>query len=230
MTLGITYHDFNGFQFPALYYDPLNNISAHVIAMMKESLFPEDVSLIQTYPGQVFFAQIQISLMMGIIFSIPLVVKEILGFVGPGLYQAEKGLIGRLIILTTGLFVMGALFSYFVVIPIILDFLYKYGQLVGASTFFDISEFIPFVLQIIIAIGVSFEFPLIMSFMTRLEIVSVSFWRNRLRYVIIILAVIGAVITPDASGITMWLVTGPMIGLYILTMLIMERKSRTRMI
>jgi sec-independent protein translocase protein TatC len=77
------------------------------------------------------------------------------------------------------LFVVGALFSYFVVVPIILDYLYKYGQFVGASTYFDISEFIPFVLQIIIAIGVSFEFPLIMSFMTRLEIVSVSFWRNK---------------------------------------------------
>jgi sec-independent protein translocase protein TatC len=230
MTLGIAYHNFHGFHLPVLYYDPLNNISAHVIAMMKESLFPENVSLIQTSPGQVFFAQIQVSLMMGIILSIPLIVKEILGFVSPGLYQAEKGLIGRLIILTTGLFVIGALFSYFVVVPIILDFLYKYGQLVGASTFFDISEFIPFVLQIIIASGVSFEFPLIMSFMTRLEIVSVSFWRNKLRYVIIILAIVGAIITPDASGITMWLVTGPMIGLYILTMLIMERKSRTRII
>lgn len=230
MTLGLKYYDFNDIQFPILYFNPLNNISAHIITLMKETLIPENVSLIQTNPGQVFFTQVQVSIMLGIIFSIPLIIKEAVGFVSPGLYQTEKGMIRRIILMTTGLFVAGAVFSYFVVVPVILDFLYRYGQLVGASTFFNISEFVSFVMQILIAIGVSFEFPSIMSLVTRLEIVNVSFWRNKLRYVIVILAIVGAIMTPDATGITMWLVTGPMILLYVLSMLILERKSRTRII
>jgi sec-independent protein translocase protein TatC len=76
MTLGMVYHEFHGFKFPVLTYDPMKNILAHVIAIMKESLFPENVSLIQTHPGQVFFAQIQVSLTVGIIFSIPLTLKK----------------------------------------------------------------------------------------------------------------------------------------------------------
>ncbi|HVD08815.1 MAG TPA: twin-arginine translocase subunit TatC, partial [Nitrososphaeraceae archaeon] len=122
---------------------------------------------------------------------------------------------------------IGCLFSYFLVIPYVLDFLYRYGETIGISTFFDISEFVPFIMQFMIAFGLSYQLPIIMWAATVSGIVESSFWRNNIRYVIIILVIFGAIITPDGSGVSMWFVTGPMLLLYILGILFIERKFQS---
>ena len=108
------------------------------------------------------------------------------------------------------LFGLGCSFSYLVVIPLVLEFLYKYGEFVGIATFLDISQFVPFVLQFLLAFGISYQLPLLMWGLTISGLIRPNFWRNNLRYVIIILAIFGAIVTPDGSGITMWFVAGPM--------------------
>jgi len=125
-----------------------------------------------------------------------------------------------------GLFAIGCLFSYFVIIPYTLGFLYKYGESIGVSTFFNVSEFIPFVMQLLIAFGFSYQFPLTMWAITLVNIVEPKFWRNNLRYIIIILVIFSALVTPDGSGITMWFVAGPMLLLYLLGMLFIEWKIK----
>jgi len=55
--------------------------------------------------------------------------------------------------------------------------------------------------------------------------VSPRFWRDNFRYAVIILAIFGAIITPDGSGVTMWFVAGPMLVLYVAGMLIVERRA-----
>jgi sec-independent protein translocase protein TatC len=104
--------------------------------------------------------------------------------------------------------------------------LYKYGESIGVSTFFNVSQFIPFVMQLLIAFGFSYQFPLIMWAFTLFNIVEPKFWRNNLRYVIIILVIFSAIITPDGSGITMWFVAGPMLLLYLLGMFFIEWKIK----
>jgi sec-independent protein translocase protein TatC len=93
------------------------------------------------------------------------------------------------------------------------------------ATFLDISQFVPFVLQFLIALGVSYQLPLLMWAITISGIVRPRFWRNNLRYVIIILAIFGAFVTPDGSGITMWFVAGPMILLYLVGIFVIERNT-----
>jgi sec-independent protein translocase protein TatC len=58
------------------------------------------------------------------------------------------------------------------------------------------------------------------------EIMSPKFWRNNLRYAILAVTIFGAAITPDGSGVTMWFVAGPMIALYLIGMLIVERRAK----
>ena len=119
-----------------------------------------------------------------------------------------------------------SLFSYFMVIPYILKFLYIYGETIGISTFFEITEFVPFVMHLLIAFGLSYQLPIIMWATTVSEIVEPRFWRDNLRYVIIIIAIFSAIITPDGSGITMWFIAGPMLLLYLLGILLVERKIK----
>jgi sec-independent protein translocase protein TatC len=124
-----------------------------------------------------------------------------------------------------GLFVTGIVFSYILVIPYILDFLYEYGEALSVATFLTISDFISFVLQLLLGFGVAFQLPIMMYGIALTGTISPEFWRRNFRYAAIILVVFGALITPDGSGITMWFLAGPMIGLYIAGMVAIERRA-----
>ncbi|HET8857236.1 MAG TPA: twin-arginine translocase subunit TatC [Nitrososphaeraceae archaeon] len=211
---------------PFIYPDPFNNLAIQITAFMKDALLPVEVKLIQTAPGQAFFAQIYVAALLGIIVSIPLLIREIYEFILPAIEEKEKKRINfiKMVISTVGLFIIGLIFSYSLVIPFTLEFLYKYGESIGVETFLNINDFITFVLQFLIGFGISFELPLIMYIISLSQIIDRDFWRKNLRYSVIIIVVFGAIITPDGSGITMWLIAGPMIFLYIIGIFLVEFK------
>lgn len=218
--------EYNGI---TLYYptpDPLNNIAAQVTVAMKDQMVPESVQLIQTAPGQAFFAQFYVAGLLGIIFGMPLIVKELVGFVSPALDKKETKIIRNITIPAVGLFITGCLFSYFFVTPYILEFLYKYGEASGLVTFLNIVDFITFVLQFLLAFGISFQLPLVMYAVSASGMTDKKFWRKNIRYATIAIVIFGAVITPDGSGITMWFVAGPMMALYLVGMIFVERQGR----
>lgn len=231
-TFGIHSVEFNDYIIYYPFPDPLHNISVQVTYFMRDTLLPEHVQLIQTAPGQAFFAQIYVSLLIGVIITIPLIVKEVIGFISPAIERKNAGkkklLPISVFLPMIALFVIGALFSYVLVIPFVLEFLYNYGQAIGVATFFNINEFISFVLQFLLGIGIAFELPVIMYAISLTGITDASFWRKNFRYAILVFVVFGAVITPDGSGITMWLMTGPMIGLYLTGLVIIERKEKIK--
>jgi sec-independent protein translocase protein TatC len=224
----ITIYDFNGYKIPLPHPDIWNNISVQTIHLMKSNLLPQNVNLIQLTPQGPFLTEIYSALMLSIILVMPIFVRELAGFIGPGLYHSEKTVVKKFTAYALGLFAGGCLFSYFIVIPSVLSFLYKYGQAVGISTFFDIGEFIPFVMQFLIIFGVSYQLPIIMWALTVSGIVEYTFWRSKLRYAIAICTIFGAFITPDGSGVTMWFIAGPMILLYVIGMLVIEIKIKRR--
>ena len=212
-----------------LYYptpEPLNNIAAQITYHMKQNLVPEDVQLIQTAPGQAFFSQVYIAALVGIVVTMPVVIKEFVGFIKPALKENEINVSRSISIPALGLFVSGCIFSYYAVIPYILDFLYRYGDSAGLVTFLNVIDFVTFVLQFLLAFGLSFQLPLVMYALTVAGMTDAEFWRKNIRYAIVAIVVFGAVITPDGSGVTMWFIAGPMLGLYIAGMLLIERKTR----
>ena len=212
-----------------LYYptpEPLHNIAAQITDYMRINLVPEDVQLIQTAPGQAFFAQVYIAALVGLVMAMPIIVKEMVGFLQPALKEKEINISRSISIPAVGLFVSGCVFSYFLVIPYILDFLYRYGDSAGLVTFLNVIDFVTFVLQFLLAFGLSFQLPLIMYAITASGMVDAKFWRKNIRYAIVIIVIFGAVITPDGSGVTMWFIAGPMIGLYLAGMGLIERKER----
>ena len=209
------------------YPDPFNNVAIQLTHYMEKTLLPPEVRLIQTAPGQAFFAQVYVSLLIGIIGSMPIVVKEIYGFVSPAISNQTKKIgIINVFLPTISLFITGIIFSYILVIPFTLNFLYKYGQAIGVATFLNINDFISFVLQFFLGFGIAFELPIIMYAIALTDIIDAKFWRNNFRYAAFILVIFGAIITPDGSGITMWFVAGPMITLYLIGMIVIETRKR----
>ena len=212
-----------------LYYpspDPFNNMAVQLTIFLKNTLLPSNVKLIQTAPGQAFFAQIHISLLIGVICSIPILVREIFAFVFPALSTNTTRAIYKVTIPIIFLFIFGIIFSYILVIPLTLNFLYKYGESVGAETFVTISDFITFALQFMIGFGLAFQLPVIMYGLSFAGLLDSKFWSRNFRYAIVIIAIFGALITPDGSGVTMWFIAIPMIGLYALGIIFIRRMER----
>jgi len=208
------------------YPDPFHNIAIQTTKYMQETLLPHEVKLIQTAPGQAFFSQIYVSMLIGIIASMPVIVKETFGFISPAIENKTKIGIFNIFLPTILLFVSGIIFSYILVIPFVLDFLYSYGQAIGVETFLNIDSFISFVLQFFLGFGITFELPMIMYAIALTGVLNALFWRKNLRYAIILFVIFGAIITPDGSGITMWLVTLPMLLLYFIGMMVIENRGK----
>jgi len=264
----------NNFTNITLYYPfpaPFDNIALQLTSFMQATLLPSEVKLIQTAPGQVFFAQVHISILIGIICSLPIVIREILGFVSPAFDQIKrKGETGdrrvagstrtdyddddvdgntsnvrqtkkehrknrssplsrisliKAILPMFLLFIFGAVFSYILVIPFTLNFLYKYGESIGAETFLTVNDFITFVLQFILGFGIAFQLPVLMYVLSLSGLTDSKFWQKNFRYAIIIITIFGAIITPDGSGVTMWFIALPMIALYAVGIVMIRRKE-----
>jgi sec-independent protein translocase protein TatC len=218
-----------------IYYpfpDPLDNVALQLTSYMKDTLLPSGVKLIQIAPGQVFFAQIHISLLIGLICSLPIVIREIFGFISPAFDQTKNNRksfskinLFRVISPMFLLFLLGVVFSYVLVIPFTLNFLYKYGESIGAETFLTVSDFITFVLQFILGFGIAFQLPVLMYVLSLSGLTDSKFWQRNFRYAIIIITVFGAIITPDGSGVTMWFIALPMIALYAVGIIAIRRKE-----
>ena len=200
-----------------LYYpvpDPLDNIAAQVTAHMRHDLVPPGVQLIQPSPGQAVFAQVYVAALLALLAAMPAVARECVAFLRPALREREVRA-GRAILLpSVGLFAGGCAMAYLLVIPYILEFLYRYGESAGLLTFLNVIDFVVFVLQFLLAFGISFQLPLAMYAVSASGAVDSGYWLRNARYAVIAIVVFGAAITPDGSGVTMWFISAPMMALY----------------
>jgi sec-independent protein translocase protein TatC len=224
---GIQLITINNYSFYFIYPAIYNNIASQIILFLSHNLVPSGVKLIQTAPGQSLFAQIYVSILLSITCSIPMIVNEIFGFVSPAISTGtKKTSLYKFIFPVTFLFVGGITFSFLIAIPIMLTFLYQYGQSLGILSFLSINEFIGFVLQFFIAFGVSFQLPLIMYILSLTGLLDNRFWIKNFKYALILIVIFGAFITPDGSGLTMWFISIPMLFLYLLGILLIKLKVR----
>ncbi len=223
---GIKKLTFEGFSLFFIYpelFTSKNNITSQVFTLVKNDLLPKGIDLIVTTPGEAVISLIYISIFLGVLFSMPLIVYEMNAFISPGLYPNEKKLISKLIIPSTLLFLGGCAFAYVSVIPFCLSFLYLYAAGLQAITYITIDSFVSFVVLFMIGFGVAFQLPIIMISLSSVELVQPKFWLDNAKYAFVVLAIFGAIITPDGSGVTMWFVTLPMIGLYFGGYLVSKR-------
>jgi len=169
-----------------------------------------------------------VAALVAIVVGMPVIIKESVGFIKPALKEHEIKVTRNILLPALALFIIGCVFSYFLIIPYMLEFLYSYGDASGLITFLNIMDFITFVLQYLLAFGLSFEIPMIMYTVSMTGIIESRFWRKNLRFAILGTVVFGAIVTPDGSGITMWFIAVPMMVLYLAGMLVIEHKKQKK--
>jgi len=165
-------------------------------------------------PTEGFMLSIKLSLFAGIVISFPLLLLYTLQFILPGLRKNEKNALWPALFIGFGLFLTGILFSYFFVLPKVLDFFYNYSQEMGVTNEWRIGYYISFATQFTLIFGLSFELPVVVMTMVKLGILNYEVMRNTRSYAILAIVVIAAIITPTPDAFTLLLLAGPMIILY----------------
>jgi sec-independent protein translocase protein TatC len=183
-----------------------------VSALKKHHL---DTQLVYLNPVDIFNLYIKISFMAGAILASPFVLYQVWLFISPGLYQKEKRYIVPFMSATVGLFLSGAFFGYHYVYPGALDFLIGYSS--QFKPMVTVGEYTDLFMTVILGLGITFELPILVFFLALFGLVSAGWlWRN-IRYAILLIFIIAAIITPTPDVLTMCVFAAPMLILYFLS-------------
>jgi sec-independent protein translocase protein TatC len=171
---------------------------------------PKGKEMLATGVASPFFIPVKVTMMCAFVVALPYILYQLWAFVAPGLYAHEKKLIAPLVVSSTALFLCGMAFAYFLVLPTVFRFLASFTP-EGVSFAPDISQYLDFVLTLLIAFGLAFEVPVVVVVLVRMGVVSVEKLKEIRPYVIVGAFVIGAIFTPPdvisqlMLAIPMWL-------------------------
>lgn len=186
--------------------------------------------LIYTSPTGAVNMYLKLAIYLGLVLASPIVLYQVWLFIAPGLYKHERRAATGFLVSSVTLFLGGIAFCYFILLPYTLSFL------VGFNTpyftpFISINEYWDLVLILMLGMGIVFQTPILIFFLALFGIVTPGFlWRN-FRYAVLVIAVVAAIVTPTPDALTMLVFMAPMIGLYLLGIVVaavvVHRKRRS---
>jgi len=166
-----------------------------VLAAPLLKALPSGATMIATDVTGTFLVPLKVTLMAAFLLALPYVLWQAWAFVAPGLYQHEKRLALPVIVSSFVFFLIGMAFAYFFVFPIAFGFFASYTP-AGVTMMTDIDKYLSFVLTMFIAFGVTFEVPVVVIVLVRLNLVTLAKLRSIRSYVIVGAFVVGAIFTP----------------------------------
>lgn len=174
-----------------------------------------------------FTTHMYISMFAGLIAAAPYVIWEIWRFIKPALYENERRHSRGAVWIMSLLFILGILFSYYLIVPLTLNFFGTYQVSESINNQIALSSYISTVVSVTFSLGVVFELPVFVYFLTKVGIITPEFLSRNRKYMLVILLTISAIITPP-DIISQILVCIPLYGLYELSILTARRVARKR--
>jgi len=177
---------------------------------------PEGVKLVYTQPGEAFSLYITIALIAGAVVASPFIMLQVWLFIAPGLYSNEKRMAIPFVLLTTVGFVSGAAFNHYIAFPYLMVF---FGSFNTPDLAFmpKLEDVFGLYSKMLLGMGLVFQMPAVVYFLARLRLVTASFLTRNIKYAVLVIFVLAAVITPSGDMMTQTIFAAPMIGLYLLS-------------
>jgi sec-independent protein translocase protein TatC len=171
--------------------------------------------LVYLNPTEPFNLYLKVGFMAGLFVASPFVLYQLWLFISPGLYRHEKRYVFPFMFSTVALFLSGGLFGYKIVYPAALDFLISYGK--QFQPMITIGEYTDLFLTIMIGLGVVFELPILVFFLSLMGIVTAGWMWHNVRYAVLVIFIIAALLTPTTDIVNMCVFAAPMVALYVLS-------------
>ncbi len=202
-----------------------------ILARPVTQYLPEGTNLAFTGLTEPFMLYLKVSLLTALFVTSPFIFLQFWYFVAPGLYQKEKKYVIPFVFLTTLFFSAGALFGYFVVFPWACRFFLHLGE--DFTPVITVNAYFSLAIKILLGIGLVFELPTLVFFLSRMGIVTSRWMIKNFKYAVLAIFIIAAVITPTPDMVTQSILAVPMLLLYGVSILIAfffgkERKRRRK--
>lgn len=160
----------------------------------------KDVHLIYTAPQEFFFTQLSVALFAAIFLGFPMIASQIYMFVAPGLYKRERKAFLPYLVATPVFFLLGAALVYYVVVPMALRFFLGMQETdpngVSITMQTRVSEYLSFIMTLILAFGVCFQLPVVLTLLARIGLVSSAFLKSGRKYAIVAFLIVSALLAP----------------------------------
>ena len=185
-----------------------------------------EVKLINTELTRQFVVHMMTSFYVGIIVAAPYIIYELYHFISPGLHENERRYSTPLVITSYVMFMLGLLFSYFILFPITFRFLSGYQVDSQVENLVRLESYIDTLVFLSLVMGIIFEIPILSWLLGRLGILHREHMQQYRRHAIVVILVIAAIITPTSDAITLSIVSLPMYFLYELSILLVPSKHQ----
>lgn len=188
------------------------------VKKLSASFVPQDklhnTKLVFLAPAEAFWMNLKVAFVAGFILALPVIFHQLWMFISPGLIQKEKKYVLPFILFATALFLAGASFCFFIVLPFAMGFLltYKVGDFL--MPMLSVGQYIDFCLKFILAFGVIFELPIAIVFLARMGIVTPQGLAKNRKFAILLAFIAGAILTPTPDAFNQTLMAVPIILLY----------------
>ncbi len=169
--------------------------------------------LVVTSPTEAVMITLKLALIAGLVLVSPYIIYQIWGFLSPALYAREKRLVVPALLAGTVMFLAGSAFGFEVLLPQSLPILFSF-QSAGLENLITFQEYFSFVVQLVLAMGLSFEIPLVIMLLTALGVTNPASLNRFRRFAIVLSAVAGAILSPGTDILSMILMTVPILLLY----------------
>ncbi len=175
-----------------------------------------------------FTTHIWISLVGGIVLATPYLVWELWRFIKPALKMKEKTAARGFVFYASLLFICGILFSYFVIVPMTVSFLGSYQMSTLVENRISMDSYISLVTTLTLAMGLVFELPILVYFLTKIGLLGAKFMRTYRKHAIVVILIVAAFITPSPDITSQMLVATPLFFLYEISILVAKRAERQK--
>lgn len=175
----------------------------------------ENTKLAQIKPMEAFTTVwVKLPILTAIFLASPWVLYQVWAFIAPGLYRRERRWAAPFVIFSAGLFILGGLFAYFVAFRFGLTFLLGIGRDINIAPVVSITEYFDLFVNVTLGIGLVFQLPVLIFFLTLLRITTPGFLLRNARYAVLIIVIVAAIVTPTPDVVNLMLFSVPMCLLY----------------
>lgn len=195
------------------------NFCDDIVALLVEKANEIGYQMVYISPGELFTQYIRLAIVGGIVFSSPVILFETWLFVKPALKKNEKTTVFLTLMAGLLCFLFGALFAYFIVVPVTLTFFISVDSHQSVQATISIQNYLSFVLTTLITFGTVFEMPVVTILLSELGLLKTEWLTKSRRLVVVVIFIIAAIITPP-DVVSQILVAIPMILLFEVSVLL----------